>query len=946
MIPVTYVWPAGCNGGRDMRLALLLLVVTACFSPQLSFDEGSLRCDHGACPPGYTCSQDRCWRNVPPAGADAGAEAVDGAGAADAATIPVVDAGAPADVLVLPDADAGVACPANATGCASASQPEHCAGGVWVADPLCPSETPSCDHGVCRATCSAGDTRCLDPVTPEVCTTDGAWQARDACTYVCSSGSCTGNCTPSHTECRDNDLYTCTASGLWAKTQTCPNVCSAGACTGTCTVGATRCSPSAPNVPESCVGGTWQDQPPCAYACLGGTCTACVPNQDKKCENGAAMTCDASGNWVLAEACPYQCTKGACSGACTDGAHQCADSKTAQTCSGGVWSGDTLCPYVCDAATGQCGGECQPSATQCVGGVASSCDATGHWSPGTACTYLCVGNACGGVCRPGTQQCDGNGGLQTCTASSAWGTGTTCAYGCSAGACNACTPQPQTTTCSGKCGLTNDNCGNSVDCGGCSAKGPSWSCVSNTCTCQRDVLADCSGKCGTITDRCGYQVNCSQQSSGVPCNQAGQVCLAGGSCCTQDPLSTTCSGAPGAACGKAVTNNCGVQVSCGTACASGYSCGGDPATPTTCSCHPGAITCSGNTPETCNSAGTGWTSGMACASSCVVGVGCGQCTNGTTQCSGTALQTCQNGAWVTTSSCPGSVCDPTTKACGACAPGATRCTGNELQTCNGNGEWQDFDNCASPQSSGHYYCNPSKAGGAGCDGQCAPGTTQCTGGTALQTCSASYTWSTSPCSTGQCANGACCTQTQTQLCPEVGGAPCGTQTLPGCNLQVDCSCSSDYACTGGKCSCTAGTLRCDPNTTSVEQCAADGQSWPVIQTCASGCDQASGSCCESDYDYCKNRKLCGGTYSNCGRSVTCSIDCATVFGNEPTCGAVTPNQCGCTPFPSSCNGPYCDDSGVYHDGPGCASGYVCADCSNGTFCTTPAQCLHFGCGGC
>src|SRR5262249_23123397 len=133
-----------------------------------------------------------------------------------------------------------------------------------------------------------------------------------------------------------------------------------------------------------------------------------------------------------------------------------------------------------------------------------------------------------------------------------------------------------------------------------------------------------SGKCGTIADRCGVSVDCSASGNGgLACNGAGQVCEGDHTCCTQEPIGTTCSGDPGDDCNTSVPNNCGVTVSCPSTCDSGFTCRGNAATPNKCSCAPTAIRCVGNNAQTCDAAGLTWGNEMVCQVACIDGVGCG-----------------------------------------------------------------------------------------------------------------------------------------------------------------------------------------------------------------------------------------------------------------------------------------------------------------------------------
>jgi hypothetical protein len=88
-------------------------------------------------------------------------------------------------------------------------------------------------------------------------------------------------------------------------------------------------------------------------------------------------------------------------------------------------------------------------------------------------------------------------------------------------------------------------------------------------------------------------------------------------------------------------------------------------------------------------------------------------------------------------------------------------------------------------------------------------------------------------------------------------------------------------------------------------------------------------CHGSTRRYCTPHAYCNRT------TVNCVDDCATQFPNEPSCGAVNPGQCGCTPEAAGpCGGPSCDSSGVYHPGTECDC------CCRGTSCIPETTCMH------
>ena len=702
-----------------MRWALVgILWLSACFGPHLDFENGALGCDDHTCPPGYECHADlHCWL---PGGAPTQIDAP--------LVLPSIDAGARAD------ASLGV-CSGSERSCATPTQPQHCEAGAWVADPVCDASAPVCDKGQCGAGCVGPATRCLDDRTPQSCNPSGSWDTLATCMFACTgAGQCTGECVPDDKECRNgNQLWACGIDGKWALSKTCDIVCDHASCGGDCTPTQTRCNPTTPKVPQTCTGGFWQDQAPCAFACLpSGTCAPeCDPAGPGTCIDGDAYHCDANGRFVLSMACATNCSGGVCTGICHDGDKQCAGAgnRTPETCTGGSWVDGTQCEFVCDQ--GICVvTECHPNVDKkCVNGVPSSCDATGKYVAGAACAFVCDGDHCGGICKPGTFRCNGSTNLEKCASDGkSWTLDHPCPFGCSGNQCSACTPDSMTQTCQGKCGTVANNCGAAVDCGDtCVAThGPNWICgaAQHTCVCTRDVAADCSGKCGTITDRCGFSVDCSAAGNGgLACTATGQVCEADHSCCTQEPIGTTCSGDPGDDCNTTVPNNCGVTVSCSSACDSGFTCGGNSATPQKCTCSPASVRCVGSTAQTCNGAGVTWGGDTTCSISCIDGVGCGSCIPTHTQCfDATHVESCQqNGTFGTPTACPANTpaCRPSTSTCGGvCIPNTQMCrgdpngSGEALVRCDAEGQWTiTLETCSSlgckADATGCKECDPS-----------------------------------------------------------------------------------------------------------------------------------------------------------------------------------------------------------------------------------------------
>ena len=108
-----------------------------------------------------------------------------------------------------------------------------------------------------------------------------------------------------------------------------------------------------------------------------------------------------------------------------------------------------------------------------------------------------------------------------------------------------CQPRDQATTCGlNGCGTKTDNCGNAVECGGCSSAN---SCVSGFCTCAGGA------PCGTGQTCCG-DLGCKAALGGVCsivadcCGTAGATCsgttccLKNGASCTQDIAASCCTG--------------------------------------------------------------------------------------------------------------------------------------------------------------------------------------------------------------------------------------------------------------------------------------------------------------------------------------------------------------------------------------------------------------------
>jgi hypothetical protein len=238
---------------------------------------------------------------------------------------------------------------------------------------------------------------------------------------VCSTGACSGTCTPTATRCNGSEAQTCDATGTWQNTQACPVVCSAGACAGSCVTGATQCS--AENVQTCNASGSWATTSTCPYVCTGiGVCSgACAPGS-KECSGTLAQTCNASGEWQTTQTCPYVCTgAGVCSGVCVPAATQCSGNGV-ETCSAsGQWSAAVACAQptpvcnqgACACLESTCNGSCineQTDPNNC-GGCGNACQPTGATADtclGPSCSYTCSANHsdCNADVAPDTDGCE------------------------------------------------------------------------------------------------------------------------------------------------------------------------------------------------------------------------------------------------------------------------------------------------------------------------------------------------------------------------------------------------------------------------------------------------------------------------------------------------------------------------------------------------------------
>ena len=388
-----------------------------------------------------------------------------------------------------------------------------------------------------------------------------------------------------------------------------------------------------------------------------------------------------------------------------------------------------------------------------------------------------VADGCGGVvsCGPdgGTcptgELCGGGGQPNVCGAKNVLPDGAVID-----GGLNLCTPIAQATACAGhNCGLASDGCGNTYNCGTCTAPqtcggGGTPSVCGGNSGCVPVTSCSTGMNCGVVADGCGGTVTCGVDGGTCPANElcggGGQpnVCGAknvlpdggivdgGLNVCTPIPQSTACAGI---GCGQ-TGDGCGNLYTCGT-CTGQNTCGGggipfqcgQPACTPIATCPAGVqcgtvgngcggtVTCPTCTaPATCGGGGVPYQCGQpACtpATTCPAGVNCGPAANG---CGGeiascgtcTSPETCGGGG--TAFQCGQPACVPIT----AC-PAPANC-----------GTWPD--GCGGSISCGGCTF-PEICGGSGvpsvCGGGLADGGTACAASTASSTCDGGTTTSIS-----------------------------------------------------------------------------------------------------------------------------------------------------------------------------------------------------------
>jgi hypothetical protein len=856
--------------------------------------------------------------------------------------------------------------------------------------------TPSCSGGVCAISCSTGFGDCDGNV--------GTGCETNLTNNLSHCGTCSKVCSFDHAAAS----------------------CSAGVCElGACAAGWGNCDGIKPNGCETPLntvadcGGCGQ---PCSVAnatstCASGTCAISSCNAGfGNCDGQTANGCEANTTTSVTNcgACGIvcnstngtpSCTAGVCSIACSSGWGDC-DGKVSTGCETSLTNTSNCgtCGAVCTNAngttscsTGVCVPSCSAGFASCDGNPSNGCEtnvqtSTSHCGTcGTVCanpngTTSCLNGLCAPVCSAGWGSCDGNltNGCETNllgTLGHCGACGTACLndHGTTVCSSGACVP-----TCSvgwGNCdanpvnGCETDTKTNTSHCGtcgyACPCPGGSPACNNGVCSCAscQTGWGDCNGNPG---DGCESQLNTLTNcgACGTPCARANATATCASGAC----LIASCNAGYGN-CDGVDSNGCETNLqmnlsNCGT-------CGH------ACSTTNGSASCSlGVCAIACNA---GWGNcdgviGNGCEAQLNTILNCGACgtactnANGTTSCSGGACVPICGAGYANCDGNPNNGCETnlqtSTNNCGACGTacanpnGTTSCVSGVCSpVCStgwGNCDGNPNNGCETSTSSSLSNCGSC---GATCTN--ANGTTVCTSGACVPTCSTGW---------GNCdgnLNNGCETNTQTNVsncgsCGTVcnsnnGSASCSLGTCSiscnagwgncdgllsnGCELQLNTisacgsctnACTNGHgttSCVSGACApvCSTGWGNCDGNPsngcetslTSLTNCGACGVGC-TLANATSSC--TTGSCLISS---------CNTNWGNCDTLQSNGCETATnTTSNCGACGVTCTNPNG----PTSCTGGACV--------PTCNAGYGNCDGNANNGCETNLNTDVSRCGSC
>jgi len=428
-------------------------------------------------------------------------------------------------------------------------------------------------------------------------------------------------------------------------------------------------------------------------------------------------------------------------------------------------------------------------------------------------------------------------------------------------------------TCATKeCGPVSNQCGDFIDCGGCTApetcggSGIPSICGAAVPMCVPTTCETLGATCGMQSDGCGGILNCwsdAAKASGTEpaCETVGQLCV-NGACSSTAPACTklTCADYAGNPnlCG-AVSDGCSAVLDCGFTCGVGEGCIDSKCTKL---CTP--ITCSAAIAKLpvgyCDVIPDGCGGIVAnCSTACSAGDSCGgdptkpgQCGKGTiTTCTPKTIADCASTCGAMSDGCNGIIQCPTT-----CATGLT-CGGDPSKP----------GQCGTPTS----VCQPTtcSAQGATC-------------GQIPDLCQSLLNCGTCP-DTKTCGTGNTCISTTPTCTPktlaQVCAGICGQQS-DGCNGTVDCGgCPTGQTCGGGGPSLCGSTNSCSAKT-QAEVC-------NYTDSCGYQSDGCSGSV---NCGGCTWPKTCVGTKGLCTMPSVAGCDnlcpfidtSCTQSGNNPT----------------------------------------------------------------
>ncbi len=689
----------------------------------------------------------------------------------------------------------------------------------------------TCTGATITCGCTAAGTHCN--------TSTNTCEANSACTAFTNGAAgspCSNGASPSFPRGDGTNLTcNCTAAGAgcYSGGAVLPN---GSPTAGTCCVPNTCPANFCGSITNACTGATINCTCGSGTHCSGSSCVADLTCASYSATGATGAICSA-GPAFSNGATPATLLTCGCSGSGV-----CSNGTTAVTGTGCGTAGNPCPTGTCCTNTVACGNQCNVTLTNSCTGASIPCNC--------AANNYCSSTSGAGTCIPyktcATQAPPANGTANApCSTSNNTtfsrfpgdATGLTC--NCTGGRVCSVASMPPHTAGAGEVGAC---CTNTAVCGSqCNVT------LKNTCT-NADIICSCgSGNYCNGSNTCVPNNTCSTYgangASGNICSNAASPSFPRG-----DGVNLTCGCSTGVCSSGGVlatggnTGNCCVNTAvCGNQCnvTLTNTCTGAPIV---CSCGSGNYCGSSNTCkplETCGSYGANGSSGQPCSNGASASFPRGDGSNLTCSCSGSGV--CTNGGAVVTGGTAGTCCVNTA----VCAPNT-----------------------------------------------CAALTNTCTGAPINCSCSAG----------NHCKAGACVAD---RTCTSYGatgaiGAPCSTvatSAFPdgpaGVNLTCNCTTTSptqNNACVGSNAT-TAGTCSCTPQVPA--NCSEHGLPDRCGGTMSAACNPTTqvcyqNACCVKPVCPAGNSGDACGTLSACGLSVSCG--CTQQY---MTCGANSPNVCGC-----------------------------------------------------